>query len=459
MADVETVKLDTLPSSNVSVRVAPSSGPPSTVGLSERRHVTAPSPDTFSSGSITAIASPDEFSEGGYGWVVVAACSVLMFFSIGGCYSWGVIQAQLANENLGPNSTLAFIGSISVSCIAFGALINGRLIRLLGSRKAALLASLFLGGGQILSGFSTHSIGGLFVTNGVLVGFGTSMCFLLGGTTPAQYFMKRRGLANGLVYGGAGVGGAVLSIADNVLIERVGVAWTFRIMGLLTLVITLPASMMLKDRARRVSATVEWSLFRDPKFILLFIGSGIATFPLLVPPFFLPLYAQSLGISSTIAAILLAVFNISSALGRVGFGFLSDVTGPITSLSLSLLLSGLSIFAIWPVSNTIAPLVVFIILNGLGNGGFFSTVPSVVGFVYGPNRVTTILAMVLTGWAAGYMLGSPVAGWLFERYGGSDGGRIAYRPAMYYAGSLSFGSAAFIMVMRYLVNPKLFRYA
>lgn len=137
------------------------------------------------------------------------------------------------------------------------------------------------------------------------------------------------------------------------------------------------------------------------------IGSGIATFPLLVPPFFLPLYARSLGISNAVGSILLAVFNLSSALGRVGFGSLCDRVGPISSLALSLILSALSILAIWPVSNSIRPLVVFIILNGVGNGGFFSTVPSVVGHIYGPTRVTTVLAMVLSAWALGYMMVRP----------------------------------------------------
>lgn len=39
------------------------------------------------------------------------------------------------------------------------------------------------------------------------------------------------------------------------------------------------------------------SLFRDFKFAMVFIVGAIATFPLCVPPFFLPLYARSLGFS------------------------------------------------------------------------------------------------------------------------------------------------------------------
>jgi MFS family permease len=145
-------------------------------------------------------------------------------------------------------------------------------------------------------------------------------------------------------------------------------------------------------------------LFKDLKFLLLFVGSGIATFPLLVPPFFIPLYASSLGISTGVGSTLLAVFNLSSAFGRVGFGQLSDIVGPITSLALAMIVSALSMLAIWPVSNSLAPFVAFIVINGLGNGGFFSTMPSVVGHIYGPRRVPTALAMVVTAWAAGYFM-------------------------------------------------------
>ncbi|KAL1761783.1 major facilitator superfamily domain-containing protein [Schizophyllum commune] len=411
------------------------------------------------SASSSATALPTTYPEGGYGWTIVAVCSSIMFFSVGATYSWGVIQARLAADNLGPNSTLAFIGSISASWIALGAIVSGRLIRLVGSRNAGLLACFLLGLGQVLSGFSTRNVGGLFVTNGIVTGVGTCLGFMLCSTLPAQYFQKKRGTATGLIFAGAGAGGAVLSISINELIACLGVSWTFRILGFSIWAIPLPACLFLKDRMRMATPTIEWNLFRDPKFVLLLIGSAIGTFPLFVPPFFIPLYAGSLGISATVGSLLLATFNLSSGLGRLGFGYLCDICGPITSLILSLLLSALSLLAIWPVSNSLAPLVVFIILDGLGNGGFFSTVPSVVGHVYGPNRMTGVLGMVLSAWAAGYILGSPVAGWLLEMYGGSDAGITAYRPAMYYAGSLSLGAAGFVGGMRWLEAPRLLAFA
>ena len=99
--------------------------------------------------------------------------------SVGLIYSWGVIQARLTAAHLAPDGVLSFVGSTAASFISFGAFVNARIIRWLGTRNAALLACTFLGGGQLLSGWSTKSVGGLFVTNGVVMGFGIGLAFLV----------------------------------------------------------------------------------------------------------------------------------------------------------------------------------------------------------------------------------------------------------------------------------------
>jgi len=264
----------------------------------------------------------DDFPEGGYGWVVVLACSAISFFFGGLAYSWGIVQARLTQAKLGSDAQLSFIGSTAIAFISVAALINVRLIRWLGTRKACVLGCFFLGLGPLLNGFATRSYRGLFVTNGLVLGFGTSLTFMACGSLPAQYFRRRRGIANGLVFAGNGLGGSIITVTLNSLIDRVGIPWAFRILGLTTWVVTIPAALLLRERMRRSAVSVEWGLFRDPKFILLFLGSSIATFPLLVPPFFIPLYANSVGASAALASGLLATFNLASAIGRVGFGML-----------------------------------------------------------------------------------------------------------------------------------------
>ena len=227
------------------------------------------------------------------------------------------------------------------------------------------------------------------MTAGLTMGYGVSACFMVVSSLPAQYFNKRRGLANGLVYAGGGVGGAVISLSMSAIVESLGTAWTFRLLGLVMLITGLPAAYLIQERAPSHSATfVEWKLLRDPQFVVIFIMGVIATFPLLVPPFFVPLYARSLGLSARVGAGLLAAYNFSSAVGRVLCGFLGDEAGPINSLFIALTTSALSMLAIWPVSTSLAPLIAFFVINGLGNGAFFSIMPTVVSSVFGSARLS-----------------------------------------------------------------------
>lgn len=223
--------------------------------------------------------------------------------------------------------------------------------------------------------------------------------------TPAQYFKNKRGIANGIVYAGGGLGGAVISFVANGLLEALGVAWTFRVLGFITLATGLPAAYLIKERAPiRPSSFVEWRLFRNYRFVLIFFGGGLATFPLFVPPFFLPLYTDSLKMASSVGAGLVAAFNFSSAVGRLLCGFASDKVGPLNTVFSSLLLSALSMLVLWPVSDSLGPLVAFVIINGMANGGFFATMPTVVGNVFGSARVSVAMGMIVTGWGGGYLL-------------------------------------------------------
>jgi hypothetical protein len=126
-------------------------------------------PDTVIAASRLA---DSQVPEGGYGWVVIFACSILTFWFVGTTYSWGVIQAALVKQKLSTPSTLSFVGSLTCAFISILALVNARIIRKTGARNTALSGVLFLGFGEIFSGFSTKNVGALFFTAGVLMGIG-----------------------------------------------------------------------------------------------------------------------------------------------------------------------------------------------------------------------------------------------------------------------------------------------
>lgn len=138
--------------------------------------------------------------DGGYGWVVVASCSVLAWWVIGLSYSWGVVQSHLASSasssassgggsgGVASPATLSFVGSCSAAIMSSVAVFNARVAQWMGIRWAAMLGVGLIGLSAVLSGFVVEgwddvgedgdgakrkgSVAGLFVTEGLVRGLG-----------------------------------------------------------------------------------------------------------------------------------------------------------------------------------------------------------------------------------------------------------------------------------------------
>lgn len=117
--------------------------------------------------------------DGGYAWVVIGACAVLTWWFVGTTYCWGVLQAAMLEDGLSTPATLCFLGSLPVSLISVLAIVNSRVIRVLGTRWASIMGVLIMGVSEILSSFAVKSLAGLFVTGGALLGIGVRYVLVL----------------------------------------------------------------------------------------------------------------------------------------------------------------------------------------------------------------------------------------------------------------------------------------
>lgn len=99
---------------------------------------------------------------------------------VGQNYSWGVIQTKLVSDKLSSPATLSFVGAVAIGCISIFALINALTMRRLGARFTCLVGVGFISLGQMVSSFAYKNVGGLFITAGLITGFGTSLCFMVG---------------------------------------------------------------------------------------------------------------------------------------------------------------------------------------------------------------------------------------------------------------------------------------
>ncbi|GAA5847378.1 hypothetical protein JCM9279_000265 [Rhodotorula babjevae] len=396
-------------------------------------------------------------------WSQVSACFTLFFSTVGGIYSWGVFQDALVTADVASASTLAFVGSTQATMQALLAIPISRLIAAYGPRRVALFGTACTALGPLLASFCTRSVPGLLVTEGLVFGIGEACCFFCAATLPSMYFRSRRNVATGIVYSGAGVGGAVLSITTSALLQRTSLEWTFRSLALIMLGLNLPASFALRTRLERQplrggDKRFDWTLFKNTQFLLLLLGTSISLFPLFVPPFFLPLYATSAGFSKTAASWILAGFNLSSAAGRIAFGLGADrYLGSLNSLIICLFFNGLSAFVLWPFASALGPLIAFIVVNGVCAGGTFSLIPGVLSSVFGSARLSDIFSMILSFWSVGYFLGSPIAGYLLQAGGGAGKGPEAYLAAVLYAGALSTAASALVLAVRIIQSRRVWK--
>ena len=289
--------------------------------------------------------------EGGYGWAIVTTCATFTFWFNGISGSWGVIQAALLQSQLTttPTSTISFVGTLGLACVVAFGLFGVRLVRHVGARVAGLLGVILLASAEISSSFMTSNLGGLFGCSGVMYGLGACLLYSISNTLPTQYFSARLGLASGIVKLGGGVGAAVLAVTVNAMISNVGIPWTFRILGLSSLATGLPAAWFIRERAPIGRLPfVDLALFRNLPFTAIFCAGAIGTFALFVPPFFLPLVAQSIGLNSSTGAGLVGAFNACTAVGRFLAGWSNDFIGPVNMFLLAMTLNAVSMLAIWP---------------------------------------------------------------------------------------------------------------
>lgn len=79
---------------------------------------------------------------------------------------------------------------------------------------------------------------------------------------PSQYFNKKRGLANGLIFAGGGLGGTAITFGLDPLIQKLGLQMAYRVLGIVTLATGLPAAWIMKERTSLPRRKfIEWYVF------------------------------------------------------------------------------------------------------------------------------------------------------------------------------------------------------
>eukprot|EP00058_Branchiostoma_floridae_P020912 XP_002606402.1 hypothetical protein BRAFLDRAFT_67653 [Branchiostoma floridae] len=131
--------------------------------------------------------------------------------------------------------------------------------------------------------------------------------------------------------------------------------------------------------------------------------------------------AQNLGVDKTPAAFLLSILGISEAVSRVLNGWLSDREIISKVYYYMVGLTGLAVCNIViPFARSYAVLVVCAVLYGFFSGIFYALIAVLVRKYVGASRISCGLGWAFVFEGAAFLLGAPVAGWLYDATGKYD---------------------------------------
>ena len=231
---------------------------------------------------------------------------------------------------------------------------------------------------MLLSSFANTVIQ-LILTQGLLYGIGSCLCY-----TPAilfleEWFVRRTGLAFGVMWAGTGFAGVTVPFFMQAALNIWGYKTALRIWAVVLMVLAGPFTPFLKSRIPVQAVTQRAGRRID----LRFLGSIIFWIPQFVnivqrlgyfiPSLYLPQYVTSIGLQPIVGTVALALFNGASVLGTILAGHLIDRFHHPTVTAMITLPSVISVFAFWGFGVNIPVIIVFSLLYGFSAGGFSTT--------------------------------------------------------------------------------------
>ncbi|KAJ9647823.1 hypothetical protein H2199_001598 [Coniosporium tulheliwenetii] len=323
--------------------------------------------------------------DGGYGWVC-CACT----FTIN-AHTWGLNSVNIPSIlrrlprtlplhlNLPGRHPLdfAFVGGLSISQALFISPLATILTRIYGTRTT-LLVGVFLETLSLIGASFATRIWHLFLSQGLCFGWGMGFLFVGSVGIVPQW---------GLVY----------SLATNAMIERIGLAWAFRILGVVAFVVNLVCALLVRDRNKLVGSSqrgFDYRLFRRGEFLLLLGFGFLSMLGYIVLLFSLPNYADSVGLTAQQGSVVGAVLNLGQMLGRPPIGYYSDTLGRINMAMVMTFLAGLFSLLIWTFATGYGVLIFFALIGGTVAGTFWAVAAPVTTEVVGLVELPSALSIV-----------------------------------------------------------------
>jgi MFS transporter, OFA family, oxalate/formate antiporter len=355
-------------------------------------------------------------------------------------YTWTLFTGPL-NQKLGTTlAELQWTFSLLIILQTFLSPLQAWLVDRFGPRNLIAAGAILSGGSWVLAAFAS-SLGMLYLSYGVIGGFGTGIIYVGIIGLMVRWFPDRRGLATGLAAAGYGFGAFFTSFPIDSMIKSSGYAQTLVVWGLIQGAIGVlaalglrmppegyrpsgydPAVVKIELQSRRSFTPAE--MLRNPIFWLLFVMmTMMSTSGLMVVSNVGP-FAKEFKVADVMVLGMMAALPLSLTLSRVTngltrpfFGWISDHIGREATMALAFSLEAAAILVLFAFLDNPA---MFVVLTGLvffGWGEIFSLFPATLTDTFGPKFAATNYGFLYIAQGVGSIFGGPAAAYLKQATG------------------------------------------
>ena len=314
-----------------------------------------------------------------------------------------------------------------------------------GPRIMVFLSGLFTGGTYlIISG--TGALWQFYMAFAFSMGIGKSTSWGSVGPTISRWFVVKRGLAQGIVQAGAGLGTIIFPILATYLILTHNWRFAYFILGILIVVLIgsmsliyrrSPHSMGLQPdgnthppaeessdkkpgsssstpiyKSFEKSFTLKQALATKSFRLLAFIAMVSNFTQQLVLVHLVP-HATDVGFSPALAATFMSVLGIANIAGKITMGIVSDRIVRRNSLIISFSLAAGMLFWLIIARDAWA-FYLFAAIYGFAYGSWIPMFPAIAGDLFGLGALGAIYGVIASSNSLGGALGPFLAGYIFD---------------------------------------------
>jgi MFS family permease len=355
------------------------------------------------------------------GILVVVGATVAMALGFGGLALISVFLRPLEAEFGWSRAEISLAYAVATVGMALGGVVWGRL-----SDRVDIRILLAIGGSgmvlPLLAMAAVQSLWQIYLANLVLSGFGFAVLYAPLLSATGEWFVRRRGLAVGLVTAGGALGQGVLPFLANMLIDEVGWRLAFVSLAIVTLIalaLTLPC--VTRPGGTKVTAGAAahlTDLSREgerPRLHILSLAAFLCCACMGVPLVHLASYVGMICGSPAIGATSLLVAMVFGAAGRICFGLIADGIGYLPSYALASAIQTVCVAA-YPLLGDGSTFLALSALFGFGFAGNMTCLVLCVREAVPAHRFGGALGMVMLVAWAGMGIGGYAGGALFDIY-------------------------------------------